>query len=164
MQPVQRTDLDEIARLMQFIGGKVSTAPGQPTPRDIYVLSSSWAFNSSYLETAGFQLRQQLPAGDRICDTHDVDFRDGFPGELVTAQVVVLAEPIQSHLIAEQKVIAVPFRMFSQGTGFAQAFTRDPEIFHLDQGIRVSIFERTRASTPGEIQELREEIGLPLKG
>jgi hypothetical protein len=165
MQPMERTDLDEISRLMHFIGDKVAATPSQKNPaQDIYLLASSYDLNSSHLQSAGFQLRQTLPAEDHVCETADVDFRNGFPDQLVTAQVVLLAEPLQTHLAVVQKDVAVPFRMFHDGTGFAQAFTRDPEIFHLDHGIQVYIFERTRASTAGEIQKLHDEIGLPSKG
>ena len=164
MQPIQRTDLDEIARLMRFLNDKLPSAPDANSARDIYLLSSSYDFNASHLKTAGFQLGQPLPAEDRIAETNDVDFRDGFPDQLATAQVVIVAEPMQTHLAVEQKVIAVPYRLFHDGTGFAQAFTRDPEIFHLDHGIQVYIFERTRASTAGEIQALHDAIALPSKG
>jgi hypothetical protein len=161
IQPIQRHDLPEIEALMRFIGDKVSNPPGQPPVKNVYLLSSSLLFNSSNLGTAGFQLNKPLPATDSICQTSDVDLRDGFPDSLLTAEIVLVADPVQTHLKEEQKVLAVPARMFLQGRGFAQAFTRDPKVFQLDQGVHVYTFERVRPSTPEEIAQLREEVGVP---
>ena len=161
MLPEQRHDLDALAALMQFIGPKV-VEPGQPPQQgNVYLLASSHLLNSTHLASAGFQLNQPLPAQDYVSVTHDVDLRDGFPEALVTAKVVVLAEPLQTHLRGEQKVLAVPFRMFTQGQSFAQAFTRDPQTFQFDDGVRVSVFERARPSTPEEIADLHQQINLP---
>jgi hypothetical protein len=161
IQPIQRHDLDQIEALMRFLDDKVANPPGQPPVQNVYLLSSSLLLNSSHLGSAAFQLGKPLPAVDYICQTHDVDFRDGFPDALLTARIVLVADPLQTHLKEEQRVLAVPARMFLQGQGFAQAFARDPEIFQLDQGVRVYTFERVRPSTPEEIAQLRKEVGVP---
>lgn len=163
VQPVQRHDLVEVEALMRFIEERSGGPSKQPPVKDVYLLSSSLFFNSSILSTAGFQLNKPLPASDRICQTHDVDRRDGFPDELVSARLVLVADPIQTHLEKEQKVLTVPARMFLQGRGFARAFARDTQIFHLDRNVRVYIFERVRPSSPEEIQQLHDEIGMPVK-
>ena len=159
-QPVQRHDLAEIKALLRFIGGKVVNSPGVPLVRDVYVLASSDLFNASLLGSAGFQLNKSLPAQDHVGITVDVDIRDGFPYQLVSANLVLVADPIQTHLPGRQKVMTVPARMFLQGEGFAQAFTRDSRTFQLDQGVRVYVFERVRPSTPEEIRQLHEQLGL----
>jgi len=160
MAPEQRHDLGELEALMRFIGDKV-VEPGQPPVKDVYVLASSRLLNATHLASAGLQLNKELPAEDYVCISHDVDLRDGFPENLVTAKVVVVPEPLQTHLKGEQKDLAVPFRMFTQGQGFARAFTRDPQTFPFDDGVRVSVFERTRPSTPEEIADLHRQINLP---
>jgi hypothetical protein len=164
VQPAQRHDLTEIEALMRFVGDKVVNPPGRPPVHDVYLLSSSQLLNSSLLDGASFQLNTPLPAQDYICSTHDVDRRDGFPDSLVTARLVLVADPIQTHLQEEQKVLTVPARLFLQGQGFARAFTRDPRTFQFDQGVRVYVFERARPSTPEEIALLHEQIGLPSTG
>lgn len=163
VQPIQRHDLPEITALMRFIEERSGGASNQPPVKDVYLLSSSLFLNSSILSTAGFQLKEPLPASDRISQTHDVDRRDGFPDELVTARIVLVADPIQTHLQKEQKVLTVPAQMFLEDRGFARAFTRDPQIFHLDHDVRVYTFERVRPSTPEEIKQLHDEIGMPLE-
>lgn len=160
LQPIQRHDLPEMEAILRFIGSKV-IEPGQPPVHDVYVLSSSLLLNSSHFASAGFQMHEDLPAGNYVCVTHDVDLRDGFPDELLDAKLVVVADPLQTHLETEQKVMTVPARMFLEGTGFAQAFVRDPQVFQMDQGVRVYIFERVRPSTPEEIAELHQEVGVP---
>ncbi|MCE0497487.1 MAG: hypothetical protein LV481_06015 [Methylacidiphilales bacterium] len=159
-QPVQRHDLGEIEALVRFIGDKVGSPPGVPPARDVYVLASSDLFNSSLLSSAGFQLNESLPAQDHVCITKDVDVRDGFPDQLVSARLVLVTDPIQTDLPSRQKVMTVPARLFLRGEGFAHAFTRDPRIFQLDQGVRVYVFERVRPSTPEEIMQLHEQLGL----
>jgi hypothetical protein len=161
--PAQRHDIAELEALMNFVGDKVATASGKPPVADVYLLSSSQLLNSSHLSTLGLQLNEVLPAGDHICLTNDVDLRDGFPNLLLSAKLVLVADPVQTHLAADQKVITVPVRMFLQDEAFAHAFTRDPHSFQLDDGVRVYAFERVRPSTPEEIDQLRREIGVPSK-
>jgi hypothetical protein len=163
IQPTQRHDLGEIEAMLRYVGEKVANPPAQPPIKNVYLLSSSLLFNSSLLGTAAFQLNKPLPAQDYICETNDVDLVEGFPDALLTAKLVLVADPIQTHLYSGQKVVTVPAQVFLHGAGFTQAFTRDPRFFQLDMGVRVYVFERVRPSTPEEIEQLHEQVGVPSK-
>jgi hypothetical protein len=156
--PKRRNDLQEIENLFRFIERK---APVESSQHSVYVIASSWEFNSSLLEGAEYSLHQSLPVTQYISNTHDVDRRDGFPEELETASLVLVAVPLQTHLVHEQKVITVPYRLFLTGQGFAQAFVKDPESFNLDEAIRVYAYDRARPSTAEEIANLHELMEIP---
>ncbi len=160
VQPQQRQDFAQIEALMDYVGGLVAR-PGTASAEDVYLISSSYFFNASDLSSLDFQLQKPIPAASHICWTHDVDARQGFPDELLTVPLVLVAAPVQTHLYREQKVVTVPAREFLQGGVFAQAFQRLPPVFHLDNGIDVYVYERTRPSTPAEIAELRQAVGVP---
>ena len=163
LRPEQRSDMAEIENLLRFLSDKFANS-GQPPKQKVYLLSSSVLFNSSLLQTAAFQMGKALSGGDYLYGTRDADSRDGFPDELVSAEMVLVADPMQTHLHAEQKILSVPTRQFLSAEGFARAFIRDAQSFQLDQGVRVYVFERTRASTPEEVAQLHKEIGLPAAG
>jgi hypothetical protein len=156
--PERRHDLPQIEALLQFIAGKMTA--DAPTPC-VYLLSSSTKFNSWHLACAGISLNRSFPVVAYISRTHDIDARDGFPDELVTARLVLVADPLQTPLTREQKVVTVPARLFLAGQGFAQAFVKDPESFTLDDGIHVYAYDRVRPSTPEEIAGLHQLIGIP---
>jgi hypothetical protein len=163
IRPIQRHDIAEIEAMMQLAQQKIDAQPDLPSANSVYLLSSSLLFNSSYLTTLAFQLQKPI-AQDYVSETNDVDTFEGFPDNLITARVVLVADPVQTHLLRGQKVVTVPTREFLEGGSFAQAFTQDPHTFQLDGGIRVHVFERTRPSTPTEIAQLRQEVGVPSMG
>ena len=161
-QPIQRHDLAQIESLLDFVASTTQT-PDSPPPRDAYLLSSSYLLNYSTLTTYGFEMQKPMPGSDHICVTSDVDNRDGFPDGLLTARVVLVADPIQTHLTHEQRVLTIPAEEFLHGEAFAQAFQRQPTTYQLDDGVTVSAFVRTRPSTPEEIAALRAAVGVPSK-
>ncbi len=163
LQPIQRGDLTEIENLLRFFADKLDNPPGQPPVNKVYLLSSSTFFNSSLLASAAFQLGESLPGVYDLCNTRDVDRRDGFPDDLATVAMVVVADPIQTHLDKGQNVVTVPAGMFLSGQGIAQAFARDPRTFQLDQGVRLLVFNRIRPSTPEEMAQLRAATGFPAE-
>jgi hypothetical protein len=161
MLPQVRRDLPQFEALMQFINRKAvdssAAASGKPF---VYLVSSSYLLNASATRTLDFQLGIPLPGPEDVYYTRDVDLRDGFPDELVNADMVLVPTPPQIHLTKGQKIITVPTQLFLDDQGFARAFTKDPQSFLFDNGIRLYVFERTRPSSPEEIAQLHKEIGL----
>jgi hypothetical protein len=162
-QPMVRHDLPQFEALLQFVESKVDDHTGRPPHPCVYLLSSSELLNSSSLWSADLQFQRPMPVEAYIYNTHDIDRRDGFPDDLVSASLVLVADPLQTQFDQGQNVITVPARMFLNQEGFAEAFVRDSQTFQLDNGIRVYAYERMRPSTPQEIEQLHELIGLSSK-
>lgn len=158
--PKRRHDLPQIEALFHFVEVKVAADCPQPC---VYLIASSQEFNSSMLTGAPYSLNEFLPSASCISNTHDVDRRDGFPQELVNARLVLLAVPLQTHLVRNQKVISVPYQLFLSDQGIAKAFVKDPESFNLDDGIRVFAYSRVRSATPEEIANFHDLTGIPGK-
>ena len=154
LQPQQREDLQEVERLLTFLDHMVSRGPAR-----IYVLASSETLSDQVLAFADFSLGGDHSATRAILSAAHVDRRDGFPRGLLEAEVVLVGEPLQVHLRAEeQRVVTEPAESFLEGTDIAGAFRRLPEEFVLQGGVRVHIFVRQRPNTMQEIEALSERL------
>ncbi len=102
--PMVRTDLDQVQALLDALSD--ITRDSKST---IYVLASSFSLNSSIAQEGCFLLqRPHRELSRKIATTYDVDKRDGFPVQFLTARYVVLTLPIAYHLPPQdQKVIGV---------------------------------------------------------
>jgi hypothetical protein len=136
--PQKRGDLDEIQRLIRYLGSLPSTSGS------IYVLASSTALNSGTFQNAGHYLGfADNGLCSRIYSTFDLDLRDGFPWPLFRADYVLVAEPIQCMLPENhQLVVSAPAAQMLSGQGIGRAFRRLPEGFQFDGGITVRVFQR----------------------
>ena len=154
----RRDDLLEMERLSRFLDAKVRQAPGLTC----YVLSSTPTFCEDDLRNLEISLglpdiphKPGFPRKDYIVPTAHVDRRDGFPRGLLSADLVLLAKPIQTHLDpANQQVVVLPARSFLGGLNIAKAFEKLPEEFHLDHGVVVYVYRKLRPIDSGEIDEL----------
>jgi hypothetical protein len=154
LRPQQRGDLPEVERLLSFLDRTVGQSPAR-----IYVLASSETLSDQVLAFANVSLGADHPAPRSILSAAHVDRRDGFPRGLLEADVVLVGEPVQVHLRAEdQRVVTEPAESFLQGTDIAGAFRRLPEVFVLQGGVRVYVFVRQRPNNLEEIEALSKSL------
>jgi hypothetical protein len=147
LRPQVRSDLLEVDRLLTFLDQKLEGSAR------IYVLASSRLLSDQVLGFSNLSLGTQHLAPQAVLGAAHVDRRDGFPNALLTADIVLVADPLQVHLREQdQMVIAVPVASFVEGRDVSLAFRRVPEVFHLDGGVRVLVFERIREHEPGEVE------------
>ncbi len=93
------------------------------------------------------------PSVKGFLESAHVDRRDGFPRGLLLADAVIVTEPVQIHLRADdQRVVVEAARSFRDETDIARAFQRLPVSFALDGGVRVFVFERVRTTTAEELE------------
>jgi hypothetical protein len=124
----------------------------------VYVLASSGILNSALLWDANLSLDTHYQVTGRILRTADVDQRDGFPSQLLNAEYVLVAVPIQYHLRPEdQQMVGLPAEALLMRRNIGNAFERLDESFVLDNGVRVLLFRRTRRITGKELNELEED-------
>jgi hypothetical protein len=88
-----------------------------------------------------------------------VDRRDGFPYELLAADVVVTAEPVQTHLDpAEQQVVIVPAREIDSRSTIGRSFHRLPESFQLEKGVTARVNVRARDLEAADYEAFSERL------
>ena len=154
LSPKQRDDLPEIQRLLDKLDALTVADDNK-----IYVLSSSVYLNSSILKNAcSFSDAPDLNRlNARILQTNDVDLRDGFPPQILTADFLVIADPISYHLQPkDQKVIgAIAAQIFNQ-QDFGRFYQKLPEEFALDNNIKVSIYRKSQKFDRAALEKLSQ--------
>jgi hypothetical protein len=153
--PLVRNDVPELIRMFSVLDRYFEKSDGR-----VYVLAASHTFSYDTLLNAAISLPVPFNSTDRVI-THcpHVDKRDGFPRELLNAQFVLVATPVQYHLRpADQQVIGVPVESFLNQTDIGRAFEKLPESFVLENGARVLLFRRARPIEPAEVAQLSERF------
>ncbi len=154
LRPQVREDLPEVERLLTYLDRMVGAGPAR-----IYVLASSDTLSDQGLAFANLSLGAHHEALRAILSAAHVDRRDGFPRGLLQADVILVGEPVQVHLRAEdQRVVTEPVASFLSGTDIAGAFRRLPETFLVGDGVRVHVFVRQRANDVSEIEALSSRL------
>lgn len=152
--PERRKDYDEILGLVNYLHAMTSQQDR------IAVLASSQILNQDLLGAAdlvraeGMEgLRYRLP----IIPMPEVDRRDPLPLDaFAQANVFVLATPPQFHLAPDaQNVMAASIATVMEKIGpFKEILHRDEPVFHLRDGVEVTVWRLTRPLTPAELGEL----------
>jgi hypothetical protein len=151
--PLIRHDLVEMRRLLTTLERYDSQAGGT-----VYVLASSGILNSALLWASNLSLDTNYQVTGRILRTADVDRRDGFPQQLLNAEYVLVAVPIQYHLKPEdQRMIELPAEALLMRKNIGNAFDRLADSFLLDDQVKVYLFRRVRQITKAELDELEGE-------
>ncbi|MCC8079587.1 MAG: hypothetical protein LIO57_05980, partial [Oscillospiraceae bacterium] len=127
-------------------------SPSPETPKTAAVLASAAALHSDTRTTLRASLNLSLHdshSGIRYQGT--VDKRAPFNWNTATADCLIIADPLQTHLGEEnQQVFALLARDVLSGEGVGAAYSRLPESFTISGGVTVYIYERTRDWTAEE--------------
>lgn len=151
--PETRLNLVEFRRLMDFLNRETESGKG------FVVLSSSLEFHPSMFIAAERSLRTPFPAARNQMPTSEVDRVTGFPAGLFRAEFVLVADPLQLHLRAEeQRVVAVPYRLVTSGTGIGRAFERTGERFDITGSVAVTVYRRVRPVGRAEFDAFCEDL------
>lgn len=150
--PLVQNDLNEILRLASVLEECAHN------PKDhIYVLSGGLHLNPSTflsLSLAGYD--QGL--AKRICKASIVDKRDGFPLRLLDAQYVVVTDPVQFAVKANDSfVLSIPAECILKKQGIGDSFEKLPYTFQLD-GCKAYIFRRIKPITFSGLSGLSEQL------
>jgi hypothetical protein len=151
--PLIRHDVPELRRLLAVLEDYDSRSRGA-----VYVLASSQIINSALLWQANLSLNTDYQVTGRILRTAEVDRRDGFPRQLLNAEYVLVAVPIQYHLKHEdQRMVELPAEALLMRRNIGGAFERLAESFVLDNDVTVYLFRKVRPITKEEISDLQNE-------
>jgi hypothetical protein len=151
-----RTDLAELVRLKAWVD-----ANGAPTHR-YCVVASSYTVNDELVGELWQLDAHGTPnfAGDasrNYVGMAHVDTRDGPPvADLKECALMLVGDPVQTHLVrAYQQNIIVPASEMLAGVGIGANYRRSGEVFNLENGVKLVVFERIRPLTDADIAALQ---------
>lgn len=146
-----RDDLDNIHELTAYVNEIANLDNG----KWVYVLSSSSILNSDILRKS--ELPFNMNAIPTLYGTKDVDLRDGFPEELFTADVVIVAEPIQTHLPNEtQKIITYLSELILDSDSYLGRHYDCLNEFILQGGVTAKVYNRNSQYSKEDYLKLRK--------
>lgn len=154
--PGQRTDLAQLVALRVYVDSL--SAEEQKTAA---VLASSFTFNSSIYDNTLRSLNIPPSGGPATSMIYfaTVDKRDGFSWNALTADYLIVADPVQTHLGADnQHILTVLAQPVLDGTGIGTAYRRLDQSFPLEDGVTVYVYERTRDITRAEYQAISDTL------
>ena len=154
--PGQRTDLAQLVALRVYVDSL--SAEEQKTAA---VLASSVTFNSSIYDNTLRSLNIPQSGGPSTSMIYfaTVDKRDGFSWNALTADYLIVADPVQTHLGADnQHILTVLAQPVLDGTGIGTAYRRLDQSFPLEDGVTVYVYERTREITQAEYQAISDTL------
>jgi hypothetical protein len=154
--PAPRADLAELARLKAWVD-----ANARPDHR-YCVLASSYTINDAIVDELWQLDSGGLPnfageASKTSVGMAHVDTRDGPPvDKLRDCAIMLVGDPVQTHLVlAYQQTIVVPASEMLAGAGIGANYRRNGEIFHLEKGVKLVVFDRVRPLDDADIAALQ---------
>ncbi len=154
--PPQRTDVAQLVALRSYVDGL--SAQGQ---KSAAIIASSFVFNTSIYENAYRSMgipEPDTPQTDIIYFS-SVDKRDAFSWNVLTADYLVVADPVQTHLGEDnQHLVTVLAQPVLAGTGIGTAYERLDISFALEDGVTVYVYERVRDVTAEEYQAISDTL------
>ena len=154
--PPQRSDISQLVALRVYVDSLSATEP-----RTAAIVASSFTFNSSIYAAAlrSVGIPEPEDPGTAITTFATVDKRDGFSWAALECDYLIVAAPIQYHLGADnQHLVTVLARPVLEGTGIGTAYERLDVSFHLQDGVTVYIYRRTRDITAEEYRAISDEL------
>jgi hypothetical protein len=141
--PPPRADIAELRRLKAWVDDHARP------DRRYCVLASSYTINDAIVDELWQLEPGELPPvvgrarPVSVGMTH-VDTRDGAPvEELKDCAFMLVGDPVQTHLVrAYQQTIIVPAQEMLAGVGIGAHYRRSGEVFHLDNGVKLVVFDR----------------------
>ncbi len=150
-----RNDLEIIHQMTDYINEIANVENG----KWVYVLSSSSILNSDILRKSDMPF--QMNAIPTLYGTKDVDLRDGFPEELFTADVVIVCEPIQTHLPDEtQQIITYLSEMILDSDSYIGRHYDCINKFELDQGVTAKVYYRNSQYSKEDYLKLQKHFDV----
>ena len=154
--PPVRTDLGQLIALRLYVDGLSAREP-----KTAAIAASSFTLNTSLYNSI---LRSaNIPEGPgsktEILYMADVDKRDGFSWNVLTADYLVVGDPVQTHLGEEnQQVVAYLAHAVLEGTGVGTAYEPMEMSFPLQKDVTARVYRRTRDIRPEEYREISDHL------
>ena len=125
----------------------------------VYVLASSDVINDEILVNAF--LPHVRYAVNGLVSTYHIDKRDGFPNHLFMADILVVGDPVQTHMRPEdQQIVTVPTKKILAGDAANLELMKTFTIDAADgkDAVSVHIYRRVGAYDIGFAKEIEDEL------
>ena len=120
----------------------------------IYVLASSTTINDDIIRKSNLPDESNSVPG--MFNSFHIDLRDGMPTEFFTADIVVVANPVQVHAGEEnQRIISLLANEFNNQTGISSNYTAI-STYSLDYGVTVTIYQKQSEYTVEQLKYVQE--------
>lgn len=151
--PKIRTDFEQINALLGTLDNLTKNSD-----KKIYVLTASETLSDDTLRFGCDYFKPEFgELRGKILGTNQIDSRDGFPFQMLTAGYVVVTIPTDYlHIPNEQRVLGVLSEQLYLPKNIGNAYQRLNYDFKLDDGRNVYIYEKKRNFTESELQEISE--------
>ena len=117
----------------------------------VAVFASSQDLGDSLLVALDFRLNPRLSI------VSQVDLRDGFNWDVLTAEYALIGRPTPLHLPPEgQQVVVIPSESIASGTGIGASYVSTGQRYTLDHGIVAELYRRFRPIPETDISELKK--------
>ena len=123
---------------------------------EVYVAASGSQLNASILDSL-YKPMQTAPM-NKLGWTADVDLRDGFPRDYLQADLVVVTDPVQTHLRpgSQEVVRYLVEQTISQDSYLGRHFARVPVEFTLDNNVKVYLYHKISDFSFSDLEKLSE--------
>ena len=148
LRPQIRGDIPEIQAMASDL--KALSNEGHVS----YVLASSTIINDDIIRKV--YMPDELVSVPNLCVSNHVDLRDGFPTAFLTADIVLVANPVQYHLSEDsQRVVCLLAEEFTENKELAKNFV-ELKNYTLDDGVTVTMYQKVSEYTEEQKQYLRD--------
>lgn len=153
--PRVRNDLNEIRQLGSYIS-EISGVDPASSKQNIYVLASSVIINDDIIRKVN--LPYTINSIPSLLQANHVDKRDGFPKQLLEADVVVVGDPIQYHMRdTDQRVVGVLANEFLKNEGIGKSFRLD-KTFTLDNNVKAKVYIKEKPLNIEDLKKLQSQF------
>lgn len=142
---------DDIAQV-QAMAGDLSKLSDEG--HAIYMLASSTVINDDIIRKV--YMPDELVSVPNLCVSNHVDLRDGFPVAFLSADIVLVANPVQYHLSEDsQRVVCLLANEFIENKEIAKNFV-ELKTYTLEKGVTVTMYQKTTEYTEEQKQYMRD--------
>lgn len=153
--PRVRNDVDKIRLLGSYLNERSGIDPSSNV-QNVYVLASSIIMNDDIIRKVN--LPYKLNSVPPLILSYHVDKRDGFPKQLLQADIVVVGDPIQYHLRdTDQRVVGVLAEQFLKNEGIGKSFRLD-KTFTLDNNVKAKVYIKEKPLNNEDLKALQTQF------
>lgn len=148
--PLQRNDITQLQNLKNHLNQLASDSS-----KSIYVTASGNILNCDILRS--LDKPYSLNAVNNLLPTADIDLRDGFPKEFLSADIIVATNPVQLHAAegTQEVVRFLNTEVLNQSSPIGKHF--QPEnIFYLDNNTQAIVLFKTSAFDSNDLQYIAD--------
>jgi hypothetical protein len=153
--PAPRSDMAELARLRAWYDVNATASHRTCVMASSHTINDGLVRDLWQIHPTGWPIITD-PALKRDLAMLHVDTRDGPPRRnLEECATMLVGDPIQTHLNpAYQQTAIVPAREMLAGVGIGANYQRTGEVFNLEKGVKLVVFDRIRPLNDADIAAL----------